>query len=164
MSYRQRSSSRIRMELSSFLIYSKAVYKPVWHIPLLSVQWIIPDDGQGNSPKHVVSFPNYIWGISASSWFYYKEMFHGALWIECKIKVPSYNRCPNRDSKDIVPESEGRYICQFVWYASYLLALLEFACTHILSARLPSVLFYFVFYLLLLYWHYQFLTLCSVEW
>jgi hypothetical protein len=24
---------------------SKAVYKPVWHIPLLSVQWITPDDG-----------------------------------------------------------------------------------------------------------------------
>jgi hypothetical protein len=32
---------------------SKAVYKPVWHIPLLSVQWITPDDGQRNCPKHV---------------------------------------------------------------------------------------------------------------
>jgi hypothetical protein len=32
---------------------SKAVYKPVWHIPLLSVQWITPDDGQRNFPKHV---------------------------------------------------------------------------------------------------------------
>jgi hypothetical protein len=32
---------------------SKAVYKPVWHIPLLSVQWITPDDGQKNCPKHV---------------------------------------------------------------------------------------------------------------
>jgi hypothetical protein len=32
---------------------SKAVYKPVWHIPLLSVQWIIPYDGQRNCPKHV---------------------------------------------------------------------------------------------------------------
>jgi hypothetical protein len=32
---------------------SKAVYKPVWHISLLSVQWITPDDGQRNSPKHV---------------------------------------------------------------------------------------------------------------
>jgi hypothetical protein len=26
---------------------SKAVYKPVWHIPLLSVQWITPDNGSG---------------------------------------------------------------------------------------------------------------------
>jgi hypothetical protein len=25
----------------------------VWHIPLLSVQWIIPDDGQRKCPKHV---------------------------------------------------------------------------------------------------------------
>jgi hypothetical protein len=30
----------------------KAVYKPVWHIPLLSVQWITPDDGQRNCLKH----------------------------------------------------------------------------------------------------------------
>jgi hypothetical protein len=30
-----------------------AVYKPVWHIPLVSVQWITPDDGQRNCPKHV---------------------------------------------------------------------------------------------------------------
>jgi hypothetical protein len=33
--------------------YSKAVYKPVWHIPLLCVQWKTPDDGQRNCPKHV---------------------------------------------------------------------------------------------------------------
>jgi hypothetical protein len=32
---------------------SKAVYKPVWHILLLSVQWITPEDGQRNCPKHV---------------------------------------------------------------------------------------------------------------
>jgi hypothetical protein len=31
---------------------SKAVYKPVWHIPLLTVQWKTPDDGQRNCPKH----------------------------------------------------------------------------------------------------------------
>jgi hypothetical protein len=67
-------SSRIRIhpdparELSTNLydIYqdpswscSKAVYKPVWHIPLLSVQWITPDDGQRNCPKHVeIHFQN----------------------------------------------------------------------------------------------------------
>ena len=27
--------------------------KPVWHIPLLNVQWITPDDGQRNCPKNV---------------------------------------------------------------------------------------------------------------
>jgi hypothetical protein len=32
---------------------SQAVSKPVWHTPLLCVQWITPDDGQRNCPKHV---------------------------------------------------------------------------------------------------------------
>jgi len=32
---------------------SQAVSILVWHIPLLCVQWEIPDDGQRNCPKHV---------------------------------------------------------------------------------------------------------------
>ena len=32
---------------------SQSVSKPVWHIPLLCVQWNTPDDGQRNCPKHV---------------------------------------------------------------------------------------------------------------
>jgi len=32
---------------------SQAVNKPVWHIPLLCVQWKTPGDGQRNCPKHV---------------------------------------------------------------------------------------------------------------
>ena len=32
---------------------STAVSKPLWHIPLLYVQWKTPDDGQRNCPKHV---------------------------------------------------------------------------------------------------------------
>ena len=32
---------------------SQAVSKPVWHIPLLCVQWKTPDDGQRNCPKYV---------------------------------------------------------------------------------------------------------------
>jgi hypothetical protein len=32
---------------------SHAVYKPLWNIPLLSVQWITPGDGQRNCLKHV---------------------------------------------------------------------------------------------------------------
>jgi hypothetical protein len=31
----------------------QAVSKPVWHIPLLCVQWKTPDDGQRNCPKYV---------------------------------------------------------------------------------------------------------------
>jgi len=44
--------TRIRMELQ-FWSCSQAVSKPVWHIPLLCVQWKTPDDGQRNCPKHV---------------------------------------------------------------------------------------------------------------
>ena len=32
---------------------SQAASKPVWHIPLLCVQWKTPYDGQRNCPKHV---------------------------------------------------------------------------------------------------------------
>jgi hypothetical protein len=32
---------------------SQAVSKPVWHKPLLCVQWKTPDDGEKNCPKHV---------------------------------------------------------------------------------------------------------------
>jgi hypothetical protein len=32
---------------------SQAVSKPVWHIPLLCVQWKTPNDGQRNCPKYV---------------------------------------------------------------------------------------------------------------
>jgi hypothetical protein len=31
----------------------QAVSKPVWHVPLLCVQWKTPDDWQRNCPKHV---------------------------------------------------------------------------------------------------------------
>jgi len=35
------------------LASSQAVSKPVWHVPLLCVQWETPDDGQRNCPNHV---------------------------------------------------------------------------------------------------------------
>ena len=36
-----------------YMSYRFADSKPVWHIPLLCVQWKISDDGQRNCPKHV---------------------------------------------------------------------------------------------------------------
>jgi len=44
-------ASRIRMFPSWSCL--QAVSKPVWHIPLLCVQWKTPDDGQRNCLKHV---------------------------------------------------------------------------------------------------------------
>ena len=58
---------------------SKAVYKPVWHIPLLSVQWLNSwwwTDELFETCR--VSCQNKICEISVSSLFYYKEM-------SCKI-------------------------------------------------------------------------------
>jgi len=53
---------------------SQAVSKPVWHTPLLCVQWKTPDDGQRNCPKHIEFHSKIKFGeISASSWFCYKK-------------------------------------------------------------------------------------------
>jgi len=46
-------ASRIRTEPVLSWSCSQTVYKPVWHIPLLCIEWKTPDDGQRNCPKHV---------------------------------------------------------------------------------------------------------------
>jgi hypothetical protein len=53
---------------------SKAVYKSVWHTPLLCLRWKTPGEGHRNFPKYVdfhskIKFEK----ISASSWFYCKD-------------------------------------------------------------------------------------------
>jgi hypothetical protein len=62
----------------------RAVYKPVWHIPLLSVQWINSwwwTDELSETCR--VSWQNKICEISASSWFYCKEKTHvGLFWLQ----------------------------------------------------------------------------------
>jgi hypothetical protein len=64
---------------------SQAVSKPVWHIPLLRVQWKIPAVGQRNCPKHAefnskIRFVK----ISTSGWFYYKKLnkIHGHVYVK----------------------------------------------------------------------------------
>ena len=46
-------ASRITTEPVPSWSCSQAVNKPVWHIPLLFVQWKTHDDGQRNCPNHV---------------------------------------------------------------------------------------------------------------
>jgi len=46
----------VRTTLVYVTACSQAVSKPVWHIPLLCVQWKTPDSGQRNFPKHVVFY------------------------------------------------------------------------------------------------------------
>jgi len=59
-------ASRIRTDGPSWSC-SQAVSRPVWHIPLLCVQWKTPDDGQRNCPKHVG--------------FYSKNKFEKCIWF-----------------------------------------------------------------------------------
>ena len=51
MSYRF-ADSKLSANLYA-VCWQQAVSKPVWHIPLLCLQWKTPDDGQRNCPKHV---------------------------------------------------------------------------------------------------------------
>ena len=55
MSYRLQLqlASRIRTVLVPSWSCSQAVSKPVWHLPLLCVQWKTAVGGQRNCPKHV---------------------------------------------------------------------------------------------------------------
>jgi hypothetical protein len=57
---------------------SQAVSKPVWHIPLLCVQWKTPDDGQKNCLKHVE--------FHSKSKF--QELVHLISFILRKVTVP----------------------------------------------------------------------------
>ena len=53
---------------------SQAVNKPVWHIPLLCVQWKTPYDRQRNCPKHVdFHSKKKFEKFSAFNWFYCKK-------------------------------------------------------------------------------------------
>ena len=86
-------ASRIRIERVQSWSWSKAVYKSVWHIPLLCVQWKTPDDGQTNCPKPVefhckIKFEE----IIATSWFYYKYL------SRCTVTWTSYHDARSRGS------------------------------------------------------------------
>jgi hypothetical protein len=70
---------------------SKAVYKPVWHIPLLSVQWINWWWTEELSETCRISCQNKICEISASGWFYYKEICYDARSHERKITVTQFS-------------------------------------------------------------------------
>ena len=83
MSYRFVDSFRAGPAWSS----SKAVYKPVWHIPLLNVQWINSWWWTEKLSEICrISCQNKICEISASSWFYYKEIYYDARSHERKIR------------------------------------------------------------------------------
>jgi hypothetical protein len=78
---------------------SLAVSKTVWHIPLLCVQWKIPDDGQRNCPKHVE--------------FYSKNKFEKLVHLGFIIRIYHAVRSPERQ----IPEYYCVKILPIVWFA-----------------------------------------------
>jgi len=68
--------------------------KPVWHIPLLCVQWKIPDDGQSNCLTHVEfyslnKFEKLVHLVGFIVWIY-----HDARSSECRSPPNSNNLSP----------------------------------------------------------------------
>jgi hypothetical protein len=95
MSYRFADSLR-RDEDGTSWSRSQAVSKPVWHIPLLCVQWKTPDNGQRNCPKHV-DFPpqnKKSWEINASSWFIIKKFvtMHGHMNVKLTKTLSKFSK------------------------------------------------------------------------
>ena len=70
--------------------------KPVWHKPLLCVQWKTPDDGQRNCPKHVEQDQD---GTAVPSWScsqaVSKPLWHiPLLCIQWKAPDDGQRNCP----------------------------------------------------------------------
>jgi len=70
---------------------SQAVSKTLWHIPLLRVQWKIPDDGQRNCPKHVEFYSkNKFEKFVHLVWFFIIRIFHDARSPERQIRILNF--------------------------------------------------------------------------
>jgi hypothetical protein len=91
-------NSKFYISSRSICSCSKAVYKPVWHIPLLSVQWI-------NSRWWTDELSEINFEISGSSWFYYKEICYDAARSHESKKVwyyvATFNLESIRDTKQL---------------------------------------------------------------
>jgi len=96
-------ASRIRTELQFRPDPARKLSaKPVWHIPLLCVQWKTPDDGQKNCPKHVD--------------FYSKDKFKKLVHLfGFIIRLYHDARSPERYWHHLVfPQAIGIFVC-FPW-------------------------------------------------
>jgi len=98
--------------------WQQAVSKPVWHIPLLCVQWKTPDDGQKNCPKHVE--------------FYSKNKFEKLVHLVVGFIVRMYHdaRSPERQNiffkylkhnADVPLENKKKGVPKFIRNYVYLL-------------------------------------------
>jgi len=81
-------ASRIRTYLT--WSYLQAVSKPVWHIPLLCVQWKIPDDRQRNCLKYVEFYSKYKFEKLVHRVGFITRIFHDAWSPELQININVY--------------------------------------------------------------------------
>ena len=75
---------------------SQAVSKPVWHIPLLCVQWKTPDDGQRNCLKHVEFYSNNKFEVEFYSNNKFEKLVHLVGFIIWSYQVNFYGNFPLR--------------------------------------------------------------------
>jgi len=66
---------------------SQAVSKPVWHIPLLCVQWKTPDNGHRNCPKHVEFYSKNTFENSVHLVGFIIRICHDIRSPECQILI-----------------------------------------------------------------------------
>ena len=78
-------ASKIRTDLIPSWSCSQPVSKPVWHIPLLCVQWKTPDDGQRNCPKHVEFYSKNKFEKLVHLVDFFIRIYHLAWSPECQI-------------------------------------------------------------------------------
>jgi hypothetical protein len=69
----------------------QAVSKPVWNIPLLCVQWKIPDDGQRNCPKHIEFYSRNKFENLVHLVGFIIRIYHGARSSECQFLLSALN-------------------------------------------------------------------------
>jgi len=109
MSYRFADSLRAGSGWNSVPIL-QAVSKPVWHIPLLCVQWSTPDDGQRNCPKHVE--------------FYSKNKFEKLVHlVSFVIRIYHYARSSERQNVSWIVMQEVLHETNWKLYAIFFLMM-----------------------------------------
>jgi hypothetical protein len=127
-------SSRTRMELTApAWSCSKAVYKPVWHIPLLSVQWInswrrteeLPETCRVSCQNKFVKLVHLVGFSTKKSAEEFKSQSSSLLYspVSCTYPVLGSN---------ILPTS--LYCYTFLLYSILFTASLNYICGHVTNS------------------------------
>ena len=108
---------------------SQAVSKPVWHIPLLCLQWKTPDEGQRNCPKHVELYSKINFEkLVRLFWFYYKNMSRCTVtWTSNKLVHLFWFYYKNMSRCTVTCTSNK--LVHFFWFYYKNMSRCTFTCT-----------------------------------